>query len=141
MKDSSGVDLNLPPKTEVLLFVPLTPMQRFWYQRLLSRADNGLFDELFKGAKDKENRIYAEELKVEKTWEDKDIKELEKIDASHNDAEWEDSKDIIKQAIEQEQAVEGKNPAWRKLMNLMMQLRKVSIAGILCNFLQLYLGP
>src|SRR5258706_9446495 len=54
MKNSPGVDLNLPPKTEVLLFVPLSPMQRFWYTRLITRADQGLLDELFRGAKDKE---------------------------------------------------------------------------------------
>ena len=35
MKSSPGVDLNLPPKSEVLLFVPLSPMQRFWYVDLL----------------------------------------------------------------------------------------------------------
>jgi SWI/SNF-related matrix-associated actin-dependent regulator of chromatin subfamily A member 5 len=130
MKNSPGVDLNLPPKTEVLLFAPLTPMQRFWYQRLLSKADNGLFDELFKGAKDKESHAYAEELNEDKAWDGKDIKELEMIDASHNDAKWEDSKDIIKRAIEQEQVDEGKDPAWRKLMNLMMQLRKVRLLNV-----------
>ena len=54
MKNSPGVDLNLPPKTEVLLYVPLTPMQRFWYMRLLTRADKGLLEELFQGAQQKE---------------------------------------------------------------------------------------
>ena len=49
MKNSIGVDLNLPPKTEVLLYIPLTPMQRFWYLRLLTRADKGLLEELFHG--------------------------------------------------------------------------------------------
>lgn len=54
MKNSPGVDLNLPPKTEVLLYIPLTPMQRFWYMRLLTRADKGLLEELFQGAQQKE---------------------------------------------------------------------------------------
>ena len=44
MKSSVEVNLNLPPKTEVLLYVPLTPMQRFWYQRLMTRADKGLLE-------------------------------------------------------------------------------------------------
>lgn len=26
MKNSEGVDLNLPPKTDILLYIPLTPM-------------------------------------------------------------------------------------------------------------------
>ena len=40
MKSSPEVDLNLPEKREVLLFVPLTPMQRFWvsYSPLHVRA-------------------------------------------------------------------------------------------------------
>lgn len=54
MKTSPGVELNLPPKTEVLLFVPLSPMQRFWYTRMITKADQGLLDELFKSAKAKE---------------------------------------------------------------------------------------
>lgn len=29
-------------------------MQRFWYQRMITKADQGLLDELFKGAKGKE---------------------------------------------------------------------------------------
>src|SRR5580700_5013955 len=48
MKNSPGVDLNLPPKTEILLFVPLSPMQRFWYTRLITRADQALLDEIFR---------------------------------------------------------------------------------------------
>ena len=54
LKDSPGVDLNLPPKTTILLHIPLTPMQRFWYMRLLTKADQGLLDDLFEGAQEKE---------------------------------------------------------------------------------------
>jgi SWI/SNF-related matrix-associated actin-dependent regulator of chromatin subfamily A member 5 len=51
MKDSPGVNLNLPPKTEVLLFTPLSPTQRLWYQRIITRSDEGLLDGIFKGPK------------------------------------------------------------------------------------------
>lgn len=44
MKSSPGVDLDLPPKEEVHLYVPLTPMQRFWYLRMLTKAGNTLLD-------------------------------------------------------------------------------------------------
>lgn len=130
MKNSPGVELNLPPKTDVLLFVPLTPMQRFWYTRLLTRADQGLLEDLFKGAKDKEAVVLEQESKTKQEWEDKDIKELEKLEKTGggNGADWEESKAIMRKAIEQEQLDEGKKSAWRKLMNLLMQLRKVGYA-------------
>jgi SWI/SNF-related matrix-associated actin-dependent regulator of chromatin subfamily A member 5 len=63
MKDSPGVNLGLPPKTEVLLYVPLTPMQRFWYTRLLTKAGDGLLDELFKDLKGKEKDTLQQEAK------------------------------------------------------------------------------
>ena len=130
MKNSPGVELNLPPKTDVLLFVPLTPMQRFWYTRLLTRADQGLLEDLFKGAKDKEAVVLEQESRTKQEWEDKDIEELEKLEKTGggNGADWEESKAIMRKAIEQEQLDEGKKSAWRKLMNLLMQLRKVCCA-------------
>lgn len=130
MKNSPGVDLNLPPKTDVLLYVPLTPMQRFWYTRLLTRADQGLLDELFQGAQDKEAKVLDEEKQeqVKELWQNKDIEELEALEKGTANcaaaAEWQESKDILRQAIEAEQKDESKKSAWRKLMNLLMQLRK-----------------
>ena len=130
MKSSPGVDLNLPPKTDVLLFVPLTPMQRFWYTRLLTRADQGLLEELFQGAKQKEATAINQENTMKKEWENKDLDELDKLEKSGYGAgpDWEESKEIMKQAIQQEQIDDSKKSAWRKLMNLLMQLRKVSYA-------------
>lgn len=113
MKDSADVNLNLPPKTEILLFVPLTPMQRFFYTRLMTRADQGLLDELFQGAQEKEAVMREQEVH--------EVKTLEK---PGNDS-WQESKAILQQALEQEQLEGSKTSAWRKLMNLLMQLRKV----------------
>ncbi|KAI9721935.1 MAG: hypothetical protein M1812_001892 [Candelaria pacifica] len=126
MKNSPGVDLNLPPKTDVLLYVPLTPMQRFWYTRLLTRADKGLLDELFKDVKHKEAEARAKETKEEKAWESKDLTELESLEKEdcHGGDGWEESKIIMQQALEQEEEDSSKKSAWRKLMNLLMQLRK-----------------
>ena len=131
MKNSPGVDLNLPPKTEVLLYVPLTPMQRWWYMRLLTRADKGLLGDLFDDAPRKETLALqqeAEEADQEARFlKDKDLQDLEKLDTTmvgEEDAtKWEESKEIMRQALEKEQA-EGKTTAWKKLMNLLMQLRK-----------------
>ncbi|MCJ1314142.1 hypothetical protein MMC25_007822 [Agyrium rufum] len=124
MKNSPGVDLNLPPKTEVLLYVPLTPLQRFWYTRLLAKADQGLLEDLFKGASSKEAEAIKEEAQL-KNQGSKDLQELEKLQATGNPgADWEESKVIMKQALEREKQEAGTGTAWKKLMNLLMQLRK-----------------
>lgn len=124
MKNSPGVDLNLPPKTDILLYVPLTPMQRFWYERLLTRADQGLLEDLFQGAQSKEAAVLKEENQMSSIWQDKGLEELEALDKDGKTADWEESKEILKQALEAEQQDENKKSAWRKLMNLLMQLRK-----------------
>ncbi|KAI4161329.1 MAG: hypothetical protein LQ342_004996 [Letrouitia transgressa] len=124
MKNSEGVNLGLPPKTEVLLYMPLTPMQRFWYTRLITRADQGLLDELFQDAQKKEILAFQQETQEKQEWENKGVEELEALEKNAGDATWEESKAILKQALEQEQQDESKKSAWRKLMNLLMQLRK-----------------
>ena len=132
MKNSPGVNLNLPQKTDVLLFVPLTPMQRFWYTRLLTRADKGLLEELFQGAQQKEAANLKEENLNKKQWESKGIAELDALEENCGGvgADWTESKEIMRQAIEQEQQDENKKSAWKKLMNLLMQLRKVCCVHI-----------
>lgn len=129
MKHSQGVDLNLPPKTEVLLYVPLTPMQRFWYMRLLTRADKLLLEELFQGAQQKEAVALRQEAQEGGILQEKDIDELEALEnkayEGEGAAEWEESKEILRQSLVQEQQDENKSTAWKKLMNLLMQLRKV----------------
>ena len=121
MKNSAGVDLNLPPKTDVILFVPLSPMQRFWYERLITRADQGLLDELFRGVMDKEK------VALEMDARDEELADAQRteVDTGVVVDEWEESKEIMKKALEQESQQESQGPAWRKLMNLLMQLRKV----------------
>ena len=114
MKSSPGVDLDLPPKEEVLLYIPLTPMQRFWYKRLLTGADNGLLEDLFKDTVKKEVLDNEKETALDQL-------------ANTFEAEggaWAESREIIEQAVRNE-TVDKSNTQWRKLMNLMMQLRKV----------------
>lgn len=38
----------MPPREEMTIFVPLTPLQRFWYQRLLTKVDTSTFNEIFR---------------------------------------------------------------------------------------------
>ena len=133
MKNSPGVDLNLPPKTEVLLYVPLTPMQRFWYMRLLTRADKGLLEELFQGAQQKEAVALQKEAQEGGILQEKGIEELEALEqdkacGGEAAAEWAESKEILRQALKHEREDENKTSAWKKLMNLLMQLRKVYLS-------------
>ena len=60
MKKDADVNLKLPEKTDILLYIPLTPMQRFWYKRLITKAEDGLLDELFNKEKAKEESLIKE---------------------------------------------------------------------------------
>lgn len=133
MKSSPGVDLNLPPKTEVLLFVPLSPMQRFWYMRMITKADQGLLDELFKNVKTKEEQ----DMKSSKEQEEEEAaiikQETEALQILQDPtlvgtSAWEETKTILAQTIQREKVETNDGPRksdWQKLMNLLMQLRKV----------------
>ena len=93
----------------------------------MTRADKGLLEELFSGAKAKEAAAIENDIKTKHQWEDKAINELEELDKEDGSPamDWKESKEIMRQAIEQEQLDESKKSAWKKLMNLLMQLRKV----------------
>jgi SWI/SNF-related matrix-associated actin-dependent regulator of chromatin subfamily A member 5 len=120
MKDTPGVNLGLPPKEEILLYVPLTPMQRFWYTRLLTRVDNAMLTELFADGKSKEKAAIQQDRQ-----EDQLLQKVEKLqNAAGDQGEWEETTQIMRQAIEKEQGSSEVKSAWQKLMNLVMQLRK-----------------
>jgi SNF2 family DNA or RNA helicase len=126
MKDSPGVNLGLPPKEEILLYVPLTPMQRFWYTRLLTRVDNAMLTDLFADGKNKEKAAIQQDRQ-----EDQIIQHMEKLETGtiNGQGEWQETTAIIQQAMEKEQTSKGGNGteakfAWQKLLNLVMQLRK-----------------
>ncbi|KAF2271357.1 uncharacterized protein EI97DRAFT_446688 [Westerdykella ornata] len=124
MKDSPGVDLNLPPKEEVLLYVPLTPMQRFWYTRLLTRVDEAILEDLFANVQVKEKDVLQKEKEEDEMWAK--VEELERKPEGEKTEEWQETAEIMKQVIEKEksEAGSGSRNDWQKLMNLVMQLRK-----------------
>ena len=125
MKDSPNVNLGLPPKEEVLLYVPLTPMQRFWYTRLLTRVDQGMLDDLFANGKEKEKAAIKQDKQDDALLEK--MQQLEtRPDMIADQGEWEETAQIMRLALEKEHknnAVTNRS-AWQKLMNLVMQLRK-----------------
>jgi SWI/SNF-related matrix-associated actin-dependent regulator of chromatin subfamily A member 5 len=99
MKDTPDVDLNLPPKTEVRLFLPLTPLQKQWYTRLLTRQSENVLDEVFRGATDKEKDAVGEEIP----------------DRALDSSLWD---------VGKEEPSQGNKTQWQRLLNLVMQLRK-----------------
>ncbi|KKY13165.1 putative iswi chromatin-remodeling complex atpase isw2 [Diplodia seriata] len=124
MKDSPGVDLNLPPKEEVLLYVPLTPLQRFWYLRLLTRSGEALMADLFSDARDKEKEALKQDLAEEKKIKDlEEVKEKMARDTPVGSDVWEETREMMMQSLANERQEEKKGD-WTKLMNLVMQLRK-----------------
>ncbi|KAL8279227.1 hypothetical protein RQP46_008264 [Phenoliferia psychrophenolica] len=46
-KDSVKLELSVPPREELTLYVPLSPVQTFWYKRLLTRMDALTLEEIF----------------------------------------------------------------------------------------------
>ncbi|KAF8577385.1 hypothetical protein K439DRAFT_1418275 [Ramaria rubella] len=46
-RTKQAVELSVPPLDEMVVFLPLTETQRFWYLRLLKRLDAASLDELF----------------------------------------------------------------------------------------------
>ncbi|KAF7869902.1 hypothetical protein EAF04_004686 [Stromatinia cepivora] len=52
-KNSPGVDLGLPPMEEVLLLVPLSPLQKIWYEKLIKKTDTAILHELFDDSQEK----------------------------------------------------------------------------------------
>lgn len=127
MKSTPGVNLGLPPKEEILLYVPLTPMQRFWYTRFLTRVDSGTLEQLFQGAKAKELTSLQQEAEEEKQNINLVKRAEQELAGNTNiitEDVWAESKEIMEKAIENEEA-DSQTSDWRKLMNLVMQLRKV----------------
>ena len=116
MKESQGVNLGLPPKTELVMFLPLAPMQRFWYKRLLTRLDQGFLDAVFSNSADKTIQD-AQDPKV--VGSQHIVNDSELSDLSND--QWGETREVVERAIEESKSTDGK---WRKLMNLLMQLRK-----------------
>ena len=114
LKGDPGINLGLPPKTEVLLYLPLTPFQQFWYTRLLTRLPNPMLKDLFGNSKQKEEALGDVELDDEGN---KPSFEGDESFAMQSQA-------MIQQAITSEDPADKDTTAYKKLMNLLMQLRK-----------------
>lgn len=120
MKDSPEVNLGLPPKEEVHLYVPLTPMQRYWYIRYLGQAGTAILEDLFRNSATKEKAIlYAEAA------EKSIVMQSDPFGNEHPESnQWDESKKILQDVLDLEKK-EPQAKEWKLLMNLVMQLRKI----------------
>ena len=122
MKDSPGVDLGLPPKHEIQLFVPLTPLQKYWYTRLLTGMDNNLLEDVFRNVRKKEKAVHLD---------DKLSSEQGQIVGNpkpQNEAEpadhWRETEEIMRGQIELDNKTNCYAGTQNSLLNLILQLRK-----------------
>ncbi|KAL4063586.1 P-loop containing nucleoside triphosphate hydrolase protein [Scleroderma yunnanense] len=89
------IEINIPPRNELTVFIPMTEAQRFWTYRLLTRMDT------------------------------LDLKEIFATDIEHRPLD-EGRREIMSHITEQmKYTATAEANRWRKLMNLLMQLRKV----------------
>ncbi|KAK6332230.1 hypothetical protein TWF696_002951 [Orbilia brochopaga] len=123
-KRSPGINLGIPDKEEVVLYVPLSPMQRMWYTMILTKLDNSMLERLFKNAKSKETANITAAKEEAKRLDNVEIKvdqEGEEVTINADNDEWNDVQEAVKKSIEQVKT----DPSWRKLMNILIQLRKI----------------
>ncbi|KAF4588526.1 hypothetical protein EYR40_010078 [Pleurotus pulmonarius] len=106
-RTKATVEMSVPPREELTVFVPMTEAQRFWTYRLLTRMDAPDFKQVFGGE-------YAEAVKPEVKAEADSL-------SAHNHGR----NEVIQLLVNQSASKQGGNNKWTKLMNLLLQLRKV----------------
>lgn len=122
MKASPNVNLSLPPKREVVLYVPLTIEQRKWYMTLLTRIDQVTFNKIFRHAAKKEVTL-------------RDVQQIsepaiapEEFLSNHGMEKASLGSPITPTTLTtpgHSTSAHAPSGQWKKLMNLVMQLRKV----------------
>ncbi|EGG10256.1 uncharacterized protein MELLADRAFT_94587 [Melampsora larici-populina 98AG31] len=119
-KDSVQSQLSVPPRKEITLYLPMSPCQRFWTKRLIMKSDMASLNQIFQTAGGDNDPVNASNaitntggtstpLSLDKvTTHVKEVKELSKQ---------------ISYAIESE--TKDTSNSYTRLMNLLIQLRKV----------------
>ncbi|TFY66989.1 hypothetical protein EVJ58_g1916 [Rhodofomes roseus] len=94
-RTKATVEINVPPREELTIFLPMTEAQRFWTYRLLTRMDTLDLKDIFDGKLD---------------------------DDPDNAGRREVQEHLVEKIMRGGSTQKDK---WRRLMNLLMQLRKV----------------
>ncbi|KAM0788448.1 hypothetical protein ACM66B_001582 [Microbotryomycetes sp. NB124-2] len=116
-KEGVRDQLSVPPREEMTLYVPLSPAQRFWYMRLLTRADTVTLNEVFST----DLRAAAGAPEPKRGRKSKSAV-LEEVETAEEDEGQSQVRENLKQVMAASKGGEGN--AWMKMMNLLMQLRK-----------------
>ncbi|BGP46565.1 hypothetical protein JCM10450v2_002412 [Rhodotorula kratochvilovae] len=145
-KEGVAGELSVPAREELTLYVPLSPIQRFWYQRLLTRSDVNTLSELFGDeaafkeaahdhaqqraltAEGKQRGPAVSQLaRMQKALADggtgSNADEDGKVEHGGDDDGAEQAIAQVKKVIKEEKQ-NGSGGAYQKLMVLLMQLRK-----------------
>lgn len=106
------IDINIPPRDELTVFIPMTETQRFWTYRMLTRMDTLELKEIF--APDLEHGPMDERRREVMSHITAEMKRTATAEANREDnfVRWNHGSCIIYKG-------------WKRLMNLLMQLRKV----------------
>ncbi|KAK4051791.1 hypothetical protein OIV83_002495 [Microbotryomycetes sp. JL201] len=134
-KDGVRDQLSVPPREEMTrksvcafdvaqayvwsftVYVPLSPAQRFWYMRLLTRADTVTLNEVFST----DLRAAAGVPEPKRGRKSKSF-----VPPEDEAAEEDEGQSQVRENLKQVMAASkgGEGNAWMKMMNLLMQLRK-----------------
>ncbi|KAH9457613.1 hypothetical protein Pst134EB_009928 [Puccinia striiformis f. sp. tritici] len=121
-KDTVQGELSVPALEEIELYIPMSSCQRFWTKRLIMRCDTSALKDIFNGPP-----LKAEDTEIQANIADS------KVDAEENlglPLALSPSQPAIKLSQQIQYALETEkastdSQSYRKLMNLLMQLRKV----------------
>ena len=120
LKEDSELDFTLPSKSEVLLFVPLTNMQRDWYTKLLTSSQDTI--SIFEGADLDVERIKSVNSASRNGFTD-EYPEKDILIKSNHQSQKAKSNNSTEATLSQD----GKKISKQMLLNLIMQLRKCCI--------------
>ncbi|KAA1109121.1 hypothetical protein PGT21_033424 [Puccinia graminis f. sp. tritici] len=121
-KDSVQGELSVPPREEIDLFIPMSSCQRFWTKRLIMRCDNSALRDIFNGPS-----IKTENTEILTETADPPLKAEESLAPAPNLSPAQPVTKLSQQIRYALEAEEGStnSQSYKKLLNLLMQLRKV----------------
>ncbi|KAH9817990.1 SNF2 family N-terminal domain-containing protein [Melampsora americana] len=119
-KDSVQSQLSVPPREEITLYLPMSPCQRFWTKRLIMKSDMASLNQIFQTPAGHNNPVNTSNS-ITNTDGTTTPLSLDKV-ATHVKEVKEISKQIS-YAIESE--AKDTSDSYKRLMNLLIQLRKV----------------
>ncbi|KAI8799742.1 P-loop containing nucleoside triphosphate hydrolase protein [Cladochytrium replicatum] len=137
-RTKSVVELSIPPKEEYVIYVPISPCQAFWYERLMMRLDKHTLDEIFSSSHStaaptpSKSNVESSPSLNRLACSEHDIDEGDTMEEGgmNEDPEMHEGEvmalDLVKRMKEMEQDTfsEGRPEQWKKLMMTWIQLRK-----------------